>query len=215
MDWLARLLVEASATVGNNTRSPDPTAVSHLIRRWIHERQLDPFPFSEEMDPQDDPNGYDDYQLSFRAALLPAALDRMQVHVRLTTDNAVGIGVESQSRIARRLGVRCLNSQRYAGGSELTDISGPGLIALLDLIAGGQLGIKTTVLPLIGLVSTKAVVEFNAFKKLVASSHPLLAWLQIVDERQFHHPRVLHFQPWPGYSPPAGHMTASEQEVSR
>ena len=69
--------------------------------------------------------------------------------------------------------------------------------------------------PLIGLVSTKAVVEFNAFKKLVASSHPLLAWLQIVDERQFHHPRVLHFQPWPGYSPPAGHMTASEQEVSR
>lgn len=129
--------------------------VRHLLSTWFATKHATTVAFREETNPTPDLDAR--YTVAYEAIFEPSSLDQARVELWVTTEGHVAIGFESHKRVAERLGVNG-GHDRFATGHEPHRMSESGLLAVLDLIADGKIAISWTVIPLIGLISTKAVV---------------------------------------------------------
>lgn len=171
-----------------------PERARKLLSEWFAKRHASGVTFREHTDPPQDPVG--SYAVAYEAIFEPQSLEHARVEVWITTKAEVAIGFERTSRVSKRLGVRS-GRDIFAAGQEPLPINAPGLVAILDTIADGQMAILPTVLPLIGLVSTRAVLPREVADQLVSRGYNSLSWLKRVRDRRFlERARVLRFQPW-------------------
>lgn len=88
-------------------------------------------------------------------------------------------------------------SNRFAAGHELRCMSESGLLATLDLIAAGQIAIAPTVIPLFGLISTKAVALHAVLAAIASKGCSSVNWLKGVSQTEFSEEgRLLKFHHW-------------------
>ena len=168
-----------------------PDRVRVLVSEWFASRQTTTVAFKEETNPENDPN-VDDYLIAYEAFFEPESLEQAYVWVQVSTDGAVGIGIERWKRITERLGVRVRADEYYgvrdAGGVELSFMNESVLLAILDLIADGQIAISSTVIPFLGLTSTKVVMPQDVLEKLISKDvlgNSTFDWLTPVSQIKF------------------------------
>lgn len=130
--------------------------VTDFLRAWLSGREYSSVELHiRDLDPEDSD---EDYQLVRVLTFRPQSLDRAQVEVNIALDGAIGIGFETWGRIAQRLGgVRVRNSIRYVAGHEPQTVSDDYLLEALTLIAAGDVWVKASLLPFLGLVGARAV----------------------------------------------------------
>jgi hypothetical protein len=186
-----------------------PTIVPERVRvlisesEWFASRQTTSIVFKEEKNPYNDPS-VDDYLIAYEAFFEPESLEQAYVWISVSTDGSVGIGIERWKRLAERLNVSIAGDEdsgiRVVGGVELSFMNESALLAILDLIANGQLAISPIVIPFFGLISTKVVVSQNVFEELISkdvSGNSAFNWLTPVSQLKFtENRRLLHFNRW-------------------
>lgn len=169
--------------------------VKTILAEWFAMRRPSAVEFKEESAPKNSPHE-DDYSIVYESVFLPEALDQARVEIWVTDDGNVAIGFEKQDRIARRLGVKG-GSDRFAAGHEPCAMTEAGLLSLLDRIADGEIAILATVLPLVGLTSTKAVVTDDNLKMLSSKGYTPIDWLSDISPAEFlNKDDLLRFRRW-------------------
>ena len=189
--------------VKSNLPTIMPERVRELVSKWFASRQTTTVVFKEETNPENDPD-VDDYLIAYEAFFEPESLEQAYVWVSVSTDGSVGIGIERWKRIAERLDVRIgvgeVYGVRFAGGHEPYFMSESALLAILDLIADGQIAVSPIVIPFLGLISTKVVVSQNVLEELISkdvSGNSTFDWLTPVSQIKFtENRRLLHFSRW-------------------
>ena len=171
-----------------------PERAAEIIQLWSAERNLSGIKFQEDKDPPNEP--YPDYTVAYEAVLEPPSIDKMRVIVSVTSDGAVGIGLETWDRVAKRLCARTRSQHRVGGGYELGHMSETGLRALLDLVAKGEIAILVTYLPLFGVTATKAMASQSAIDTLRATGGCPTHWLGVKTAKLRSFQRLLEYQPW-------------------
>lgn len=180
--------------VRNNLPVLTPERAKVLLSEWFISKHTTTVVFREETNPKNDP--HDDYLIGYEAIFEPKSLEHAYIHIGVTPDGYVAIGFERWERIAERLGAKN-SSVRFAAGHEPCFISESGLLAILDLIANGQIAIAPTVIPLIGLVSTKAKVLQDVLEELISKGYSSVSWLNGVSQTEFSEKgRLLQFSRW-------------------
>lgn len=168
-------------------------SLQHLRRvlsEWFKQRNPDAVQFIENTTPQADPDSR--YTVVYEAVFEPSTPDRCRVELWFTTDGQVGLGLEKRHRIASRLGIK--NRQEgFAAGHEPRQVTEEGLLALLALVANGEVAIAVTSFPMWGLYKAKAVVKLSSFQALSSKGYDCDRWLGIADEFQA---RDLRFKAW-------------------
>ena len=154
----------------------DPVKAREIISHWFSARHTAAIAFKEDLNPRFDPDAR--YEVAYEATFEPMTLDQARVEVWITTDGNASIGFERRKRIAERLGIRNCND-RFAAGHEPNPVIASGLVAVLDMIADGQVAIAPTVIPILGLISTRAVMVREAVESLVSRGYPSVSWLQV------------------------------------
>ena len=183
----------------NNLPELRPERARQLLSEWFATRHTTSVAFREETNPKNDPQ--DDYLIAYEAVFEPDSLDQAYVDIGVTPDGCVAIGFETRERIAARLGVKNRRSG-FASGHEPYPLSEQGLLAILDVIANGQIAIPTKVLPWIGLGPFgvglfKALVLPESLETLVANGYGPVTWLQAAKQSEFSvGDHFLHFRPW-------------------
>lgn len=145
-------------------------------RRWQHTH------LTHNADPRVDPHAA--YTVTYEAVFEPESGSAARVEVWLTATEEIAVGIDSCERAARRLAVRHQRSG-FAGGHEPLAVSIGGLLTLLELVAAGNVRIRTSVIPVIGLVATKAVVSSESLSTLREKQYPTEHWLDVVDASKF------------------------------
>ncbi len=169
-----------------------PERVRQLSSEWFVTRHTARVEFREGTQPENDPQ--DDYLIAYEAVFEPGSLDQARVELWVTPDGYIAIGFERWKRIAERLDIKCGNN-RFAAGHEPQCMSESGLLAILDLIADGQIAISSSVIPLFGLVSTKAVVCHGILDELVSKGYSPTNWLKGVSQKKFS-THLLQYRQW-------------------
>lgn len=172
-----------------------PERVRQLLSEWFAKMQPKTIAFNEETNPKKDSD--DSYEVAYEAVFEPQALDQARVEIWVTSNGAVAIGFENRKRIAQRLGVRG-EQVRFAAGHEPSFVSESYLLAILDLIADGQIAISATVVPVVGLINTKAVVLQDVLQEIVAKKGiSPVDWLKGVNKIEFsNNGRFLKYRSW-------------------
>jgi hypothetical protein len=159
-----------------------PERVRKILSEWFEVRRLNTVTFKEEINPENE--RYPDYFVVYKAVFEPHSLSQARVEIWLTNDGDVSIGFETWKRIAERLGIKGGNVQ-FAAGHEPARISETNLLAILDLMADGQIAISATVMPFFGLVSTNAVILQEILEELVSKGYFPVNWLKGVSQKKF------------------------------
>lgn len=171
-----------------------PESVRQLLSEWFTTRHTTTIVFREETNPTPDPDAR--YRVAYEAIFDSSRLDQACVEIWVTTEGEIAIGFERRKRIAERLGVKSA-IDRFAAGHEPHRMSEPGLLAILDLIADGQIAVSPTVIPLFGLVSTKAVVLHDVLEELALKGYSPVNWLKGVTRTEFSEERrFVKFRRW-------------------
>lgn len=175
------------------SNSDEAFSLQHLrvvLTDWFKQRQPATVQFIESTKPQEDPDSR--YTVVYEAVFEPSTLDRFRAEIWATTDGEIAVGLEKRNRIAKRLGVK--NWQEgFAAGHEPYQVTQEGLLALLTLVANGEIAITATTFPISGLAKTKAVVHSNSYNILSSQGYDCHRWLKVADEFQ---PSDLRFKPW-------------------
>lgn len=178
----------------SNKQMIDPFKAQQVLSQWFTGRQARTITFKEETDPKNDPN--EDYFVAYEAVFEPDSLDQTRVAVWVTMEGYVAIGLETHERIAKRLGVNCYKVG-FAAGHEPTNITEEGLVAILDLIADGKILITPFVIPLLGLISSKAKVRIDVLEDLILRGYSHVRWLKTVSHKDLIDAKhLLEFRPW-------------------
>jgi hypothetical protein len=150
--------------------------------------------FREMLDPATAPGS--DYHVAYEAIFEPAALDRARVEVAVTMEGDVSIGFETRKRVAKRFGLGYRRS-RVADGHDPVPMTESGLEALLGSVANGDIAISARVVPVLGLVSTRALVLREKFDSLVSMGYGAATWLRVVPQfKSSVSARVVTYLPW-------------------
>jgi hypothetical protein len=163
-----------------------------MLRTWFTTRGAHGIDFREVFDPEVDP--YDSYRVAYEASFTPKGLDRARAEVWVTDDGFTSFGFERWSRVGERLGNRS-GQDRFAAGIEPVGVSERQLQSLLDLTAGGEIRLKVTTLPLVGIVSVEAFVAFGT-KERVGLGGSCFRWLRERSSAAGPFARILTYQPW-------------------
>jgi len=171
-----------------------PERAKELLTHWFHQRGARTVAFVQEENPQPDPDAR--YTVVYEARFKPSVLDQAQVEIWVTHDGEVAIGFETTARIAERLGTKS-GRDRFAAGHEPARMSEAGMLALLDLIANGDLAIVAIVVPLLGLTGTEAVLLRGDLDALKSLGYSPTDWIRKPRTRKSIPSRhLLKFQPW-------------------
>ncbi len=152
-----------------------PTTVRETLTEWFAKRKAGDVEFRERTTPASDPDARD--RVSYQAVFEPVALDRARVELSVTAEGHIAIGYETRTRMAERLGV---NGDKgcFAAGHKPHRMTKPGLLAVLDAAADGDIAITSVVLPVLGLVATRAVMRREGLQKLGGKGYAPLGWLE-------------------------------------
>lgn len=171
-----------------------PERVQQVLTEWFSRSHPTTVHFKEVTEPAPDPNA--DYLVVYEAIFEPSSLDQARVELWVTKEGNVALGFERQKRIAERLGVKS-KSNRFVAGHEPRRMFESDLLKILDLIATGQIAIDPTVIPIFGLISTKAVASRDVLEHLDFMSYSPLIWLKEVSKTEFSkEEHFLRFRPW-------------------
>jgi hypothetical protein len=171
-----------------------PKRVQQILTGWFATRHPATVAFKEVIKPVTDP--YADYSVVYEVVFEPSSLDQACVEFWVTQEGKVSLGLETQKRIAERLGVICRNN-RFAAGHEPYRMRETDLLMILELIATGQIAIASTVIPLFGLISTKAVVSHDILERLDSKGYSPLHWLKGLSQTELSKERCfLRFRSW-------------------
>jgi hypothetical protein len=138
---------------------------------------------------------YADYEVSYEAMFEPQSKEASRLTIWLTKDGRVAIGLDDCARVAARLGVRSSRSG-FAGGHEPLSVSTTALAELVSLVARGRMLIKTRVAPVIGLVTSAAVVSSDDLQLLGSQGYPTQGWVHGLPVSELDAQSVLRFEPW-------------------
>ena len=164
------------------------------MTQWFEGQRCRDVRLSHNLEPLADINAT--YAVVYEAAFEPASTDAARVEIWLTVTGEIAIGVDSCDRVAQRLGVTN-QKNGFAGGHEPLVVPIGGVLALLGLIATGNVRVRATVAPIIGLVTTKAVVSDDGFALLSDKRYPVAHWLDMVDATTFSTDRrLVSFAAW-------------------
>ena len=156
--------------------------VPQILRDWFATRKTDVVIFQEQLAPAPDPDA--SYEVKYEAVFEPTSLDQARVEVWVAADGQVAVGFEKLKRVAERMGVKVANDH-FAAGHEPHLMTEPGLLLLLDTIADGEIAIDPTVVPLLGVTSTKAVITHDVLNALVSKGYAPVNWFKSVDRSEF------------------------------
>ena len=148
--------------------------------------------FEENANPQNDAREH--YAVAYEARFDPIALDQARVEVWITTDGRISIGIETRKRVSVRL--RQKNRRDgFAAGHEPGVMPKSALLAMLELIANGKIGISAKTLPFVGLTSTTAILSPRSAERLKMFGYRPIDWLRVAKQEQFSSD-ILHYRPW-------------------
>lgn len=182
--------MEVPVGVKDNSEETHPDRFREILADWFRRRQPTTVRLVENLSPKSEP--YEDYTVVCAISFEPDTLECMRAEVWLTTEGGIAVGLEKRDRIAQRLSIK--NRQEgFAAGHEPRQITQEGLIALLTLVANGELAIATTTFPIWGLYKSKAVVRSRFHNVLLSKGYDCSRWLVVLDEFQ---PSDLQFNPW-------------------
>lgn len=169
-----------------------PQQVRQALSHWFTERGVSIMSFKEENNPQNDQ--HDDYVVVYEATFEPSRLDQARAELWLTTDGRVAIGIETRKRVSERLAV---NNRRdgFAAGHEPHSMSETALLTILEVIANGEIAISATVVPLLGLTSTAALVMPHSVERLRSGGYHSLEWLKVEKRGQLSS-QALRYHAW-------------------
>lgn len=176
-------------TVTKMSKIPD------VLHNWFigtGSREVD---FVENTNPEPDPNSR--FVVIYEAAFEPKTLDRMRIEIWVTSLGEIAIGLETKGRIAARLGIRGPKQKVFSTGHEPHIVTIDALVALLTAISSGKICISAFALPILGLVSAKAVLLHSTDEYLISKGYLHRSWLNVVEDFEsdaFSH--VLQFAPW-------------------
>jgi hypothetical protein len=134
------------------------------------------------------------YEVIHETAFEPASLEVGRVEVWLTESGEISIGFETVERVAKRLGVRAAKSG-FAAGHEPQAMSRESLLALLDLVANGDVALHATIVPLIGISDVTAYTSATALARLAEMGYTATRWLRPREQRG-DGVSLLQYQPW-------------------
>jgi hypothetical protein len=169
-------------------------AIQALLSEWFSKRNPSSVEFRANVAPPHDPDS-DDYVICYSAAFKPHALNQARVEVWETTQGGVAIGLETTSRIARRLSVNC-RKDHFAAGHEPTQVSTTGLLAILESIANGEIMIAARAFPWFGVAATSAVAPREVIRALMERGYNATNWISVPTRIPFPGWNVLRFNPW-------------------
>lgn len=169
-------------------------SLSTSLTQWFDNQLWRDVQLNQNPNPPVDVNA--SYAVVYEAAFVPASGDAARVEIWLTAAAEIAVGIDACERVAQRLGVTNRRTG-FAGGHEPLIVSMEALLCLLRLIAAGDVRIRATVAPVVGLVSTKAVVSDDGFAQLVGKGYPVAHWLDVVDGATFSTDRrLVSFTAW-------------------
>ncbi|UDF03467.1 hypothetical protein [Asticcacaulis sp. AND118] len=143
-----------------------PKYLSDNLNAWFAGQDFRQVTFREEWEP----TGEDyEYTIVYEALFEPESDDQAYVNLYATDEGAIGVAVESRSRIARRLGF-VSNSPVCAGGFEPSLVNVDAIMRLIQLIAQGEISVVATVIPLLGVTDADVVLSSYATEQLVRTS---------------------------------------------
>jgi hypothetical protein len=161
---------------------------------WFNSQDSTSVSFRENVHPKTDSNAR--YEIIYEILFEPHSLIQLQVEVWVANDGRIAIGIETRERIARRLNKNNLR-KGFAAGHEPHKMSEDGLIALLNLIASGNLIFSPIIIPFFGLASIKTMLLLESLDTLIASGYAPTNWLYVVDKTAFlNRENLLRYQPW-------------------
>jgi hypothetical protein len=180
-----------------NSARPDLAQFRVALADWYRTRAgSDQITFREITEPRNDP--YPDYVLVYEAVFEPSSVEMARMEVWLTDDGYVGVGLETRGRIAKRLGRSWTGPKQFAAGHEPITVSVAELLSLLDAAAEGHLAIIARANRLLGVWSTKAVMDRQTYDRLKLTGHRDLRWISPLAEHADRFGRKLvTFRPWP------------------
>ena len=161
----------------------DKSTLQHLLKSFLRDRAEATgaaISFQEDPSPTSDPA--DSYALSYSAVIEPTSLDRCRIEIWLTDTGHVAAGIEKWRRLADRLKLRTSKGVRFAAGHEPGVINEAALLALLAVIASGQISIlyRTVWRRLSG---ASAVITPQGLSALQESGYQRLRWISEVVDR--------------------------------
>lgn len=116
-----------------------------------------------------------DYVVSYEVIFEPVSIKHMRLEIWLTNRGEVAIGLETQERVAQRIGCRVVR-HGFASGHEPREVTADGLHTLLAAVANGELSIGFSAA--LGMLwSTWAVVRLSVLQRLNENRYGDLSWL--------------------------------------
>jgi hypothetical protein len=164
-----------------------------IIRRWLTGVALSDVTIRECEDPINDQR-LDGRLVKYEVGLEPHDDRHPFLHIYVTDDGAVGVGLETRARVARR--IRATNtSRRYVVGHEPAPITGIQLSGFLQAVETGAVFLvvkKCPVLPIIGEV--RAVLR-SPQPWFDTQMSPHWKWLTIGSYERTSRHTIIDFEP--------------------
>lgn len=178
----------------NNGEAPKTWQdVRRLISAWYARQERMQVAFTEQVHPPNDPQ--ESYVAEYAASFEPNDLDHMRLEMWATDDGRVSFGLETRQRVADRLGVRNRRAG-FAAGHEPDRVRTEVILAVLEMVAGGQVAIASSVLPLYGLFRTRALLgvgEADARPRIGKALQRIVS-IRSIDSREWR--EAIQYRPW-------------------
>lgn len=176
--------------VTNKSEQLNFSEVHSFLKTWFDDLGAKDIQLIENFNPTKDPNA--SYVATYEAKFEPSALNKARLEIWVTEKGEIGFGFESYSRLGRRINM-IKNSDRFIMGIEPQFLSLKSLKKILELVAGGRIAVNYRTLPLIGLISAKAIVESEDMKDLKQNGLPAVNNLSAGDTASLN---SVKFKPW-------------------
>lgn len=166
--------------------------LSNVLREWLAANPLQSVKFQEDNSPTNDL--LEDYAVKYEAHFRPSSREQAGLAIVATTNEHIGIGLETRANVARRLNIRNMRNG-YAAGFEPCEKSEKQLLLFLDLVRQGRVAILASCWPVVGLGKTCAAVR----QRDLPSNFDFgpRGWLRLLnDSKPTKMSRVLHYEAW-------------------
>ena len=163
-----------TARSDNGLTHMTPSAAKMILDSWFRDRHVESVRCIHIEDPAKDPHSR--YEVTLETVFEPTSLEMGRLELWLTKSGEISVGFETVERVAKRLNVKGIKSG-FAAGHEPQEISKEGLLAVLDLVANGEIAIHPAVLPLIGISHVTAYTSAQALTRLVNAGYSATQWL--------------------------------------
>lgn len=176
--------------VANKSEQLNSSEVHAFLKTWFDGLGAKDIHLIENFNPSKDPDA--SYEVTYEAKFEPTVLEKARLEIWVTKKGEIGFGFESYSRLGRRINM-LKDSDRFIMGIEPQFLSLNAIKKILELVAKGRIAVNYKSLPLIGLISAKAIVERQDLKDLKQIGMPAVNNLSAGD---IFSQSSVKFQPW-------------------